>query len=95
MFVLLGRLRSGMDFDAIIPNVFSYLHKGGKVFFYGDGAITESEQASYLAQSILFSLRLGIDVFSGMSFSLRKILLLIVKLILDLFPADWNLNRLI
>ncbi len=50
-------------FDAIIPNVFSYMHKGGKVYFYGNGAITEDEQASYLSQSILLSLRLGIERF--------------------------------
>lgn len=52
---------AGWIFDAIIPNVFSYMHKGGKVYFYGDGAITEEEQAVYLSQSILLSLRLGIE----------------------------------
>ncbi|MDD2438523.1 MAG: beta-galactosidase [Massilibacteroides sp.] len=52
---------TGWIFDAIIPHVFSYMHKGGKLYFYGDGAITEEEQSSYLSQSILLSLRLGVE----------------------------------
>lgn len=52
---------AGWIFDEILPNVFNYMHKGGKVYFYGKGAIKEEEQASYLSQSVLLSLRLGVE----------------------------------
>ncbi|GHT63469.1 hypothetical protein AGMMS50239_19500 [Bacteroidia bacterium] len=50
-------------FEEFIPPIFNYMLRGGNVCFYGNEAVTESDQALYLSQSILLSLRFGIERF--------------------------------
>jgi hypothetical protein len=46
--------------DELLP-AFNYGLRGGKMFFYGDVEVTEENQATGLPQSILLSLRFGIE----------------------------------
>ncbi|MDR2764173.1 MAG: beta-galactosidase [Tannerella sp.] len=46
--------------DELLP-AFNYGLRGGKMFFYGDVEVTEENQAEGLPQSILLSLRFGIE----------------------------------
>jgi hypothetical protein len=46
--------------DALLP-AFNYSIKGGRMYFYGDVAVTEEEQAIGLPQSMLLSFRFGIE----------------------------------
>jgi hypothetical protein len=46
--------------DELLP-AFNYGLQGGKMFFYGDAEVTEEDQAVGLPQSILLSLRFGIE----------------------------------
>ncbi|GHV47658.1 hypothetical protein FACS1894181_01570 [Bacteroidia bacterium] len=50
-------------FEEFITPIFNYMFRGGGVYFYGNEVVTESDQALYLAQSILLSLRFGIERF--------------------------------
>ncbi|GHT18230.1 hypothetical protein AGMMS4957_00070 [Bacteroidia bacterium] len=50
-------------FEEFIPYIFNYMFRGGEVCFYGNEAVTETDQAQYLVQSILLSLRFGIERF--------------------------------
>jgi hypothetical protein len=50
-------------FEEFVPPIFNYMFQGGAVYFYGNEAVTEADQALYLPQSILLSLRFGIERF--------------------------------